>query len=206
MVRHIDSIIQIVLGVFLSWMAFRPANKLDRRTTRILAVCGPLLIVIGGLFLLKPDAPPRWQRQFTADKVASAEFPGPPRATESTDSAAGVSVKRISFTYDVPGRDIALFLSYSALPDNARGMNDSQRIEATVAYLTAQGSKVMQSEKEPNRAVYRLTLRQEDKKATVRMALAYVGDNVYRVVASWTDGQEDNALVDHFLNSFLVTQ
>jgi hypothetical protein len=37
------------------------------------------------------------------------------------------------------------------------------------------------------------------------MAVAYVGDTIYRVVAAWSDGQEDKALTDHFMKSFQIT-
>jgi len=204
-VEHIDSIIQLSLGVIITWMAFRPSNKQGARTTKIFRVCGPGLIVIGGLFLLKPNAAPDWQRQFTADKIASAEFPGLATPRESTETVAGISVKRTSFTYDVPGKDIALFLSYSAIPDHAKGLSDAQRIEGTLAFLAQQGSTVVKNEKDPTSSVYRLTIRQDAKKATVQMALAYVGDYVYRVVASWTDGQEDKRLTDRFVSSFRVS-
>ena len=203
--QHIDSIIQLALGVFLSWFAFRRSNKLPSLSTKIFRVCGPALIVVGGVLLLKPNTNARWERQFTSDKVASAEFPGVATAKETTDTAATIAVKRTSFTYNVPGKDIALFLSYSALPDHTRALTDAQRIEGTLAYLASQGSKVLQNEKDPASSIYRLTVRQDDKKATTQMAIAYVGDNVYRVVASWTDGQEDKPLTDRFVNSFSVS-
>ncbi len=204
-VQHIDSVIQLVLGAFVTWFAFRPSSKLGPRARKTLRVCGPALILIGGVLLLKPDPTPSWERQLTSDKIASAEFPGTPAPKETTDTVGAVTVTRTSFTYDVPGKDIALALSFSALPANTRGMTDAQRVEGTLAYLTAQGSKVIQNEKDPGGSIYRFTVRQDDKKVTVQMALAYVGDNVYRVVASWTDGQENKALTDRFVNSFRLS-
>jgi hypothetical protein len=205
LVQHIDSVIQILAGVFCTWTAFRGSSKLGIRTRKALQIGGPALIVIGGLLLLKPAAPPNWERQFTSDKVASAEFPGTAIAKEATDTLGGVTVKRTSFAYNVPGKDIALFLSYSVLPENVRGLTDAQRIEGTLEYFTSQGSKLIHSEKDPTGSVYRLTLRQEDKKATTQVALAYVGDNVYRAVASWTDGQENKLLTDRFVDSFRLS-
>src|SRR4051794_15373708 len=115
-VRHIDSILQVLIGIFITGMAFRRAADPTARSTKVLRFCGPALIVIGSILLLKPGAPASWQRQFTADKVASAEFPGAATAKESTDTLGTVTVKRTSFTYNVPDKDISLFLSYSALP------------------------------------------------------------------------------------------
>jgi hypothetical protein len=203
--EHIDSIIQVFVGLLFTWTAFRRPNRLADRTRKIFRVCGPALIVIGGVLLFKPTASANWARQFTSDRVASAEFPGTVTPKESIDTMGGVTVKRTSFKYNVPGKDIALFLSSSALPENTRTMTDEQRVEATLAYLTSQGSRVVQQEKDPAGSIYRITLRQDDKKAGMQMALAYVGENVYRVVASWTDGQEDKALIDRFVKSFQIS-
>ena len=203
--HHIDSIIQLVLGVLVTWFAFRPSSKLGPRTRTLLKVCGPGLIVIGGVLLFKPDPAPSWERRLTTDDIASAEFPGAPASKETTDTLGAVTVKRTSFTYDVPGKDIALALSYSALPESTRALTDAQRIDSTLAFLTSQGSKILQNEKDPSGSIYRLTVRQDDKKATIQMAIAYVGNNAYRVVASWSDGQEDKALTDRFVNSFRVS-
>ncbi len=205
LVRHIDSVIQMLVGAALTWAAYRSASKLRPPARTILRVCGPLLIVVGGLLLLKPSRGPSWQRQLTSDKGASAEFPGAATSQESADTLGGITVRRTSFTYDVPGRDISLFLSYSALPENTRTMTDAQRIEGTLAYFVSQGAKVVQNETDAGGAIHRVTIRQDDKKSTTRMALAYAGDNVYRVVASWTDGQEDESLTDRFINSFRLS-
>ncbi len=202
-VKHIDSIIQIILGSVFTWLAFRSSNKLPARTTKIFKICGPALIVVGGLLLLQPNSTASWERQLTSDKAASAEFPGPAVAQDTTDTVGTVSVKRTSFTYNVRGRDISLFLSYSTLPENARALTDAQRMQSTLAYFASQGSRVVRSE--TTGSIHRLTLRQDDNKITVQMALAYVGDNVYRVVASWGDGQEDKPLTDRFVNSFRIS-
>jgi hypothetical protein len=203
--EHIDSIIQLLVGAFVTWIAFWRSSKFGARTRTLLRVCGPALIVVGGVLLLKPHAAPSWKRQLTADNVASAEFPGAPASKETTDTIGTVTIKRTSFAYDVPGKDIALALSYSALPENTRTLTDAQRIDGTLAYLTSQGSKIVQNQKDPTGPIYRLTVRQDDTKATIQMAIAYVGDNAYRVVASWTDGQEDKELTDRFVNSFRVS-
>ena len=181
------------------------SSKLGPRTRVLLKVCGPGLLLIGGVLLLKPDPAPRWERQLTADNIASAEFPAAPAAKETTDTVGAVTVKRTSFTYDVPGKDIALALSYSALPESARALTDAQRIESTLAYLASQGAKILQNEKDPSGSIHRITVRQVDKKVTIQMAIAYVGTNAYRVVVSWSDGQEDKALTDRFVNSFRVS-
>jgi hypothetical protein len=193
-VRHIDSLIQLGLGVAFTVMGFR---RPPMRGANIFRVCGPALIVIGGLLLLKPGS--HWQRQFTADQNASAEFPGTPSAMDSTDTEGGISVKRTTLLYNVPGHDMSLFLSYSALPEGARAMTDEERFAATVAAMS-QRAKVLHQES--SGSIHRLTLREEEKKATLELAIAYAHDNVYRVVASWADGDEDPPLIERFVRSF----
>jgi len=202
--QHIDSVIQLGLGVVFTFLGFRRTNPLTPRIRKVFRVCGPALLVISSLLLLKPDDAPTWHRQFTLDHVASAEFPGEVTPKESTDTMGDITVKRSSSTYDVPGKDIALFLSVSSLPEGARSMSDAQRIESTLTLLASQGGTVVQNQTDPTGPIHRLTIRQADKKATMQMALAYVGDNVYRVVASWTDGSEDKNTTDRFVQSFRV--
>ena len=86
-------------------------------------------------------------------------------------------------------------------------MTEDQRIEATVGFFVSQGAVVLKNEKDTRSspAVFRITLRQEDKKATQQIALGYLGDTVYRVVASWTDSGQDPSLTDRFIGSFKIT-
>lgn len=202
--QHIDALIQMLVGAAFTWLGFRRTGELDTKK-KIFRVCGPLLVVIGAVLLLKqePSALPAWTRQFTADKIASAEFPGVPTAKESADTAGAITVKRTSLTYDVPGRDMALFLSFSPIPEEARAWTDAQRMDATLSYFASQGALLTQSERDPQTSIYRVTFRQQQ--ATTRMAIAYVSGSVYRVVATWTDGSEDKALTDRFLGSFRVS-
>ncbi len=206
LVHHIDSVIQIVFGVFLAWSGFR-ANAPSAWRTTVFRVGGPALIAIGGLLFLMPEFAPHWERAFTSDKVASVEFPGTPNAKESVDTMGGITVMRASLTFNVPGKDIALFLSSSLISPEAKGMTDDQKMEATLAFMATQGNQVLQNEKVAGTspAVYRLTLRQEEKKATTQIALAYAGDTVYRAVASWTDSEADKALTDRFTGSFVIS-
>lgn len=205
LLHHLDNLLQLSFGVFFTWLGFQQAPA-GFRARRLFQICGPALIAIAGLLLfLKPaDGATSWQRQRTADGLASAEFPGAPTPKETTDTIGDVTVKRTSFAYDVPGKDIALLLSYSTLPENARTLTDAQRLESTLAYLTSQGGTVTAQETDATGSLHRITVRQAEKKATIRMALAYVGDKVYRVVASWTDGEADDALVERFVRSFAV--
>ena len=203
--QHIDSIIQVAAGIVASWIGFRHTENPGRHI-KILRFCGPALIIIGVILLFRPVSTATWERAFTADHVASAEFPGKPALKESVDTLAGVTVKRTSLSYNVPGKDINLLLSSSPLPAGSRGMTDDQTIEATLAYFISQGNSILKNEKiaTATPAVYRLCIRQEDKKATIQIALCYSGETVYRAVATWIDSDADTSLTDRFINSFRI--
>jgi hypothetical protein len=203
LIEHVDSIIQIVLGAVFSWLGYQRPSRLGARATKALKICGPALVVIGAALLFKPAAPLQWQRQSTSDGTASAEFPGTPKRQEVTDTVGAVSVQRTTFSFNVPGKDIALFLSSSPLPEGALGMTDEQRLDSTLAYLISQGSRLLS--KEQSGSIFRMTIRDDAKKGTTQMALAYIGDHVYRAVAAWTDGQENPALTDRFVKSFQIS-
>ncbi len=204
-IQHIDSIIQVAVGILATWIGFRHTDN-PGRFIKILRFCGPALIVIGVILLFRPVPTATWERAFTADNVASAEFPGKPALKESLDTLAGVTIKRTSLSYNVPGKDINLLLSSSPLPADSRGMTDDRKFEATLAYFLSQGNRIMKKEKNTTTTpvLYHLYLRQEDKKATIRIALCYSGANVYRAVATWIDTDTDTALTDRFINSFRI--
>lgn len=205
LVQHIDSIIQIVLGISFTWLGFRPAGRFPARSQRIFRICGPALIGLGALLLFRPHEGAHWQRQHTADNVASVEFPGAATAQETTDTYGKVTVKRTSLSYSAPGKDLSLFLSSSALTEDALALSEDQRLDSSLSLLSSQGSQVLQRETlSGSPAIHRVTLRSAGAKTTTRIALAYVGSSVYRVVASWADGSEDTALTDRFIGSFRI--
>jgi hypothetical protein len=65
LVHHIDSLIQILVGISITWLAFRRPNRLGVRTAKLFRYLGPALIVIGGVLLAEPAARPVGQRKFT---------------------------------------------------------------------------------------------------------------------------------------------
>jgi hypothetical protein len=203
---HVDSLIQVGLGVIFTWLGYRGgAGRLDPRARMAFRICGPALIVIGVLLAARPQAAARWETFATADQVARADFPGKAAAQESTDTLGAITVKRTSFTLQVPGKDLSLFLSDSALPAEAAGLGDAQLLESTLAYFTAQGFVVSPREKDASGRIHRMTMRQAAKKTTVRLAIAYAGGRVYRALASYADGSEDEALVSRFVASFRLS-
>lgn len=203
--QHIDSIIQIILGISFTWLGFRPGGRFPARTQRIIRICGPALIGLGALLMFRPHAGASWQRRHTADNVASVEFPGAATAQETNDTYGTLTVKRTSLSYSAPGKDLSLFLSSSALTEDALALSEEQRLDGSLAMLSGQGSQVLKRETlAGSPSIHRVTLRSEGGKTTTRIALAYVGTGVYRVVASWADGSEDPALTDRFIGSFRI--
>lgn len=199
---HIDSIVSLVLGVIFTWWGHRPSKSFGPRARKIFRVCGPATVAISALLLLKPRPTPTWSRQFTPDRRASAEFPGVATPEETTDTMGALRVTNRSLTHRVPDKDLFLILTCSALPDHARAMTDDQRIDATAAFMEQQGARILSRQTDPGGTIHRMEWRQDASKSTTQIALAYVADYACRVVATWTDGSEDRALTDRFVQSF----
>jgi len=182
--HHIDSIIQILVGLALLGVVVRGRSRFGPRTALLLKVCGVGLVLVGGILLFRPREEARWAKHETTDGVASADFPCRPSRTETNDVSGELSVKRTSATCRVPGKDITLLLSFSALPEAARGMTEAQLVDGTVAQLGSQGLTLATRERDASGAVHRLRLRKESERVNVQVALAYVNGTAYRAVAS----------------------
>jgi hypothetical protein len=142
----------------------------------------------------------------TSDGFASAEFPAAPKATEQTDTINGVSAHRTSLSYDVPSKDISLFLSFSPMPANEPNVPDTERIAATKAYFTQQGFSVVHEGPVPLGAAsgFALDLQRDAGKIRMWTRIAYVAGKVYRVVISSTGAHHDDPIIPHYLESFRI--
>ena len=142
--------------------------------------------------------------QSTDDGLASAEFPDIPTRKESVGTVGAVSLRMVSYTYTVPGQDIALFLSRSPVvgPD----LTDDQRIDAAMTYLSEQGYQLAERQRVQcgDMQGYFLRMRLRDKNATVVARVAIAHTNVYRAVASFTSATETLEEIRRFIESFQV--
>ena len=209
-VQHIDALITTAGGIFACFYGFRSARttaSTQQRAAKILRVCGPLVVLFGIVrFFTDQPAAPAWQRHMTSDGFASAEFPAPPKAAEQTDTINGVSAHRTSLTYDVPCKDISLFLSFSPMPPNEPDVSDTERIAATKAYFTQQGFSVVHESAAPLGAAsgFALDLERDAGKIRLWTRIAYVAGRVYRVVVSSTGSHHDDPIIPHYLESFRI--
>ena len=209
-VQHIDALITTAGGIFASLYGFRSARATtptQQRAKKILRICGPLVILFGILrFFTDQPAAPTWQRHLTSDGVASAEFPATPQAKQQTDTINGVSAERTSLNYDVPFKDISLFLSFSPMPPNEPNVPDAERIAAVKAYFTQQGfSVVRESPVQLGVASgFALDLQRDAGKVRMWTRIAYVAGRVYRVVISSTGSHHDDPIIPHYLDSFRI--
>ena len=211
-VQHIDALITTAGGIFACFYGFRSARATtptptQQRATKILRICGPLVVLFGILrFFTDQPAAPNWQRHLTSDSFASAEFPATPQAKQQTDTINGVSAQRTSLNYDVPFKDISLFLSFSPMPPDEPNVPDTERIAAVKAYFTQQGFSVVRESPVQLGASsgFALDLQRDAGKVRMWTRIAYVARRVYRVVVSSTGSHHDDPIIPHYLDSFRI--
>jgi hypothetical protein len=192
----------IVFGAFCTFDGFRKTPGFAKGA-KIFRICGPVLVV-SGTILLFAHPPPTWTRQTTDDTFASAEFPGIPTLKKSVESVGGLSLPLVSYTYNVPGQDITLFLSRSPVVDP--NLTDDQRIDLVVADLSKKGFEVAERQRVQCGDVhgYFFRLRLRDKNGTVIVRFAIAHTNVYRAFASFTSASEMQQEISRFVESFQV--
>ncbi len=209
-VQHIDALITTSGGIFACIYGFRPPRKAtptQQRATKILRVCGPLVVLFGILyFFIDQPAATTWQRHLTSDGFASAEFPATPQATQQTDTINGISAERTSLSYDVPSKDISMFLSFSAMPRNEQSVPDTERVAAMKGYFKQQGfSIVRDSSVQLGIATgFALELQGDGGKTRMWMRIAFVAGKVYRIVISSAGSHHDDPIITHSLESFRI--
>jgi hypothetical protein len=196
----IDALLMMGFGVFFTFLSFRKMGPFAK-AAKLFRICGPALVVIGAV-LVFAQTPAKWARQSTDDGFASAEFPGRPTRKEAVDTAGGVSLARVSYSYTLPGRDVTLVLSRSPLVGS--DLTDEQRIEGAIAFFAQQGFEVTERQRAQCGDVqgYALKLHQKEKGATVLIRFAMAHANVYRVLVSFTSG--NGAEIGRFMESFAV--
>ena len=209
-VQHIDALITTAGGIFACVYGFRPgrtATPTQQRASKILRICGPLVVLFGILcFFLDQPAAPIWKRHLTSDGFASAEFPAIPQATQQTDTINGMSAERTSLTYNVPFKDISLFLSFSPMPPNEPSVPDTERIAAMKAYFTQQGFSVVRDSPVQlgGASGFALDLQSDGGKTRMWTRIAFVAGKVYRIVISSTGSHHDDTIITHCLESFRI--
>jgi len=107
-------------------------------------VLAPLVFAFGLLrFVLDSQPAYVWRRAVTNDQRASADFPCATTTETATDSAQGVSIRRLTVNCDVSQRDINLRLSYNEIPPEGAGLTVEQRLDGLRSYFEQQGFAIV---------------------------------------------------------------
>lgn len=147
-----------------------------------------------------------WQRAFTDDQRASAEFPCPTTTETATDSAKGVSVKRTTVTCSIPHRDITLHLSYSEIPPEGAGLTVEQRVAAIRSHFEQQGCTIVScvSEMTGNVPGCRMVIQMDHGKTRCTVRLAVTPKAIYRALATSASVLHNDPAIARFVESFSV--
>lgn len=165
------------------------------------------MILFGILrFFVDQPAVTNWQRHMTSDGFASAEFPTTPQAKQQTDRANGVSVERTSLNYDVPFKDISIFLSFSPISPNQPNASDSERIAAMKTYFIQQGFSVVRDSTVQLGIArgFALEFHGDGGKTRTWMRVSFVAGKAYRMVISSSGAHHDDPIITHCLESFRI--
>ena len=207
-IQHIDAIITTTLGLWITVYAWRQRDRLrasPQKLVRALPVVAPLVVVFGLVrFMLDSQPGYVWQRAFTNDQRASAEFPCPTTSEAATDSAQGASIRRLTINCNVPRRDINLRLSYNEIPPAGVGLTVEQRLDGLRSYFEQQGFTILSCVPESHGDVpgYRMRIEKDHGKNRLLIRVAITSKAIYRAVATSSSGFHDDPVITRFINSF----
>jgi hypothetical protein len=210
LIQHADALITTVLGLWItvySWRARERLRASPKKLARALPILAPLVVVFGLLqFVLDSQPAYDWQRAYTSDQRASAEFPCATTSEAATDSAQGVSVRRLTVNCNVPQRDINLRLSYNEIPPEGAGLTIEQRLDGLRSYFEQQGFTIVSCVSDGHGDIpgYRIVIEKDRGKIRCLTRVAIARKAIYRAVATSTSGFHDDAVIARFIDSFTL--
>jgi hypothetical protein len=210
LIQHVDAIITTTLGLWITVYAWRQRERLrasPKKLARALPILAPLVVVFGLLrFVLESQPGYAWQRAFTSDQRASAEFPCATTTDSATDSAQGVSIRRLTLNCNVPQRDINLRLSYNEIPPEGAGLTIEQRLDGLRSYFEQQGFTIVSCVPDTHGDVpgYRIVIEKDRGKIRCLTRVAIAPKAIYRAVATSTSGFHEDAVITRFMDSFTL--
>ncbi|MBA4031847.1 MAG: hypothetical protein C0478_13280 [Planctomyces sp.] len=118
----------------------------------------------------------------------------------------GVSAPRTSLVYNVPNKNISLFLSFSPLTPNDADIPIEDRVSVIKEHFTQLGFTIVDESpvEISGSSGFALELHTGDGKAHVWLRMAHIHGNVYRVVASSGGLHHADPIIPHFLESFRI--
>jgi hypothetical protein len=210
LVQHVDAITTTTVGLWITVYAWRQRERLrasPKKLARTLPVLAPLVVVFGLLrFAFDSQPTDVWQRAFTTDQRASAEFPYAIATETAIDSAQGVSVRRFTVNCNVPQRDINLRLSYNEIPPEGAGLTIEQRLDGLKSFFEQQGFTIVScvSDQHGDIPGYRIVIERDHGKTRCLTRIAIAPKAIYRAVATSTSGFHEEPVIIRFMNSFSV--
>lgn len=210
LIQHIDALITTIAGICFTIYSWRNRDRLrtsPKKIVRILPILAPLVLAFGLIsFALDSHTKYSWQRVFTADKRASAEFPCATATVTATDSVGSISVKRVTVNCDIPRKGINLRLSRNEIPPESEALTPAQRFEELKTYFQQQGYSLISSAPESNIdfPCYRLTVERDKGQTRCVMRMAILSKAIYRVIATSTAGFHDDPVIERFVDSFNI--
>ena len=205
-VAHIDALITVMIG-FALLVSGRRVYHQNPQSSVYLQRAAIVLIAIGALLMMTTrSSTPKPVVQATDNGVATASFPGQPKRTLLSASETPDGADRETYDFRPPGHDLSYKLSRSSMTGDLLGMSDSERIEGLVAHFQSQKYVISNHatvEKNGVR-IHSFQFAMPGVQAVSTIRIAFVGDQIYRVIASSGNGESAESEFETFLASFNV--
>jgi hypothetical protein len=210
LIQHVDALITTAVGFCItvySWQQHERLRASSKKLVRALPVLAPIVVVFGlQQFVFDSHPAYVWQRVYTSDQRASAEFPCANTTETTTDSAQGVSIRNLTVNCNVPQRDINLRLSYNEIPPEGAGLTVEQRLDGLKSFFKRQGFDIVSCGPDGHGDIpgYRIVLEGDRGKIRYVTRVAIAPNAIYRVLATSTSGFHDDPVIARFVDSFRI--
>lgn len=207
--QYIDAVIPTSGGLLFAIHSWRQRDKLrssPKKIHRAWPYFTLLLLAIGIIRFIASSQPYTWQRVYTDEQHASAEFPCVPKNEVTTGSVQGMPFQQATIRCDVPYRATDLRLSYNNILPESDNLSPDQRIDMMLSIVKQQGFTILSCvlENKPNTPTYKIALRHDGEKSQVLMRVAITPKAIYRAVSTSSYGFDKDSAVVRFIDSFTV--
>jgi hypothetical protein len=225
LIKHIDALVTIVIGLFLLVYYWReyPRLRKTKNISRNSLPFGLLLILtgIGRVVLtsqlaaeprpasaLQPASPRQtvfpWKRALSSDQRAFAKFPAPINKQTETYLDLGGKAERHTVKCMVPERDISLALTDSPMPPGSETVPIEEQFDHMIGLSTKKGYKLITrvSEEHGETPGCRMVMEKDNGQMRMVMRVAITPKMVYAVFAVSTAQFHDDPVINRFVDSF----
>lgn len=210
LIQHIDGIIMGFIGALFAIGVWKPdeitaRNNFVARNIRVLGVgmlvCGALMILTQTLATLE-----NWQRVYTADKKASAEFPFKTTSETQTETDGKAVVQKTITRCRYPHQQLELALVQTERSPKDQLLHGEEWILFLEDHLQSQGANIVALDKKPfgDFFGYHVVLESKDGKGRTTTRGVLTPTHVFELATASTPNRHNDPAIQKFMDSFLL--